>query len=167
MRSLQSITLPMQYRDLKLANVLLASPRCVAAAAAADAGASAGACSSGAGGGAAASASGIASGAGSPDDAAAAGLENTGGGVDSSDASLWSVSQVPLPAGFVAKVADFGLSKALKEGQTHHSTKTVGTVTHQPPELLRSGKLTLSGDVYRWVWCRRAGGAGGWCGKWD
>eukprot|EP00198_Chlamydomonas_reinhardtii_P008449 XP_001697786.1 predicted protein [Chlamydomonas reinhardtii] len=58
------------------------------------------------------------------------------------------VSQVPLPAGFVAKVADFGLSKALKEGQTHHSTKTVGTVTHQPPELLRSGKLTLSGDVY-------------------
>ncbi|GIM09632.1 hypothetical protein Vretimale_13478 [Volvox reticuliferus] len=49
---------------------------------------------------------------------------------------------------YAVKVADFGLSRCLKEGQTHHSTKTVGTVTHMPPELLRSGKLTLSGDVY-------------------
>ncbi|KAG2488379.1 hypothetical protein HYH03_013068 [Edaphochlamys debaryana] len=57
-------------------------------------------------------------------------------------------SDAPLPADTVAKVADFGLSRWLKEGQTHHSTKTVGTVTHMPPELLRSGKLTLSGDVY-------------------
>ncbi|EFJ39696.1 hypothetical protein VOLCADRAFT_120115, partial [Volvox carteri f. nagariensis] len=53
-----------------------------------------------------------------------------------------------LPSQLMAKVADFGLSRCLKEGQTHHSTKTVGTVTHMPPELLRSGKLTLSGDVY-------------------
>ncbi|KAG2424242.1 hypothetical protein HXX76_014626 [Chlamydomonas incerta] len=124
------------HGDLKLANVLLASPRCVAAAAAADAGAS---CNSSGEGGLAAAAG------GGPDESTSS--ENNGV-TDSADASVWSVSQLPLPAGFVAKVADFGLSKALKEGQTHHSTKTVGTVTHQPPELLRSGKLTLSGDVY-------------------
>ncbi|GIM09629.1 hypothetical protein Vretimale_13478 [Volvox reticuliferus] len=59
-----------------------------------------------------------------------------------------SGSLAQLPPEMVAKVADFGLSRCLKEGQTHHSTKTVGTVTHMPPELLRSGKLTLSGDVY-------------------
>ncbi|GLI62762.1 hypothetical protein VaNZ11_005504 [Volvox africanus] len=53
-----------------------------------------------------------------------------------------------LPPEMIAKVADFGLSRCLQEGQTHHSTKTVGTVTHMPPELLRSGKLTLGGDVY-------------------
>ncbi|GIL48846.1 hypothetical protein Vafri_5268 [Volvox africanus] len=53
-----------------------------------------------------------------------------------------------LPAEMIAKVADFGLSRCLQEDQTHHSTKTVGTVTHMPPELLRSGKLTLSSDVY-------------------
>ncbi|KAG2440597.1 hypothetical protein HYH02_010177 [Chlamydomonas schloesseri] len=118
------------HGDLKLANVLMASPRCVAAAAAAEAGGGAGTAASA-----------------SPDDSAAVSSENNVV-TDSADASVWSVSQLPLPAGFVAKVADFGLSKALKEGQTHHSTKTVGTVTHQPPELLRSGKLTLSGDVY-------------------
>ena len=40
---------------------------------------------------------------------------------------------------FVAKVADFGLSRVLREQQT--ATRTVGTVTHMPPELLMKGEL--------------------------
>ncbi len=67
-------------RDLKLANVLLASPRCVAAAAAAEAGGGAG------------TAAGTAAGA-SPDDSAAVSSENNLM-TDSADASVWSVSQV-------------------------------------------------------------------------
>lgn len=37
----------------------------------------------------------------------------------------------------MAKVADFGLSRKLKHQQT--ATRTVGTVTHMPPELLMQG----------------------------
>ena len=76
------------------------------------------------------------------------------------------------PFGLVAKVADFGLSRTLKVGQTHRSTRTVGTVTHMPPELLRLGKLSPAGDVYAfgiilWCACGWAGGeeGGGWRGK--
>ncbi|GBF89976.1 hypothetical protein Rsub_02682 [Raphidocelis subcapitata] len=48
-----------------------------------------------------------------------------------------------------AKVADFGLSRALLSGQTHETTRHFGTVSHQPPELLARGKLSPAGDVYR------------------
>jgi len=54
----------------------------------------------------------------------------------------------PAQGPWVAKVADFGLSRALKDDETHRSTRTTGTVTHMPPELLRSGKLMPAGDVY-------------------
>lgn len=54
----------------------------------------------------------------------------------------------PATGPWVAKVADFGLSRALKDDETHRSTRTTGTVTHMPPELLRSGKLMPAGDVY-------------------
>jgi Protein tyrosine and serine/threonine kinase len=47
--------------------------------------------------------------------------------------------------GFIAKVTDFGLSRASKDDVT---TKTVGTVSHMPPELLLEGLMTKSGDVY-------------------
>ena len=43
---------------------------------------------------------------------------------------------------FVAKVADFGLSRVLKENQT--ATRTIGTVTHMPPELLTHGERGAS-----------------------
>ncbi|WIA09496.1 hypothetical protein OEZ85_008896 [Tetradesmus obliquus] len=46
------------------------------------------------------------------------------------------------------KVADFGLSRMMCEGATHLSTHTVGTITHQPPELMRSGRLSKPADVY-------------------
>eukprot|EP00878_Enallax_costatus_P019450 GHUV01020521.1.p1 GENE.GHUV01020521.1~~GHUV01020521.1.p1 ORF type:complete len:288 (+),score=67.25 GHUV01020521.1:538-1401(+) len=52
------------------------------------------------------------------------------------------------PDGIMAKVADFGLSRALAFGQSHLSTRRYGTVTHMPPELLVAGKLTPAADVY-------------------
>eukprot|EP00798_Chlamydomonas_sp_ICE-L_P018287 gene18287-24745_t len=57
------------------------------------------------------------------------------------------------PFGVVAKVADFGLSRALAEDQTHLSTRTMGTVSHTAPELLRSGKLSPAADVYAFGIC--------------
>jgi serine/threonine protein kinase len=50
------------------------------------------------------------------------------------------------PAGFTAKIADFGLSRQLK-AQTI-STATYGTVTHMPPELMLQQKLTTAADVF-------------------
>ena len=71
------------------------------------------------------------------------------------------------PDGVTAKVADFGLSRALAAGQSHLSTRCYGTVTHMPPELLSSGKLTVAADVYSFgIMCKlgrgpgRGGGAG-------
>lgn len=46
------------------------------------------------------------------------------------------------------QVSDFGLSRAMQSNQSHLSTRTTGTVTHMPPELLRDGKLCPAGDVY-------------------
>ncbi|GBF92133.1 kinase [Raphidocelis subcapitata] len=63
-------------------------------------------------------------------------------------ANVLLCTSTTAPFGMVAKVADFGLSRMLKVGQTHRSTRTVGTVTHMPPELLRLGKLSPAGDVY-------------------
>lgn len=45
-----------------------------------------------------------------------------------------------------SQVADFGLSRVCDEAQVE--TKTYGTVTHMPPELLLDGKLSKSADVY-------------------
>jgi serine/threonine protein kinase len=45
-----------------------------------------------------------------------------------------------------AQVADFGLSRVLS--QEAISTGTFGTVTHMPPELLTTGRLSKSVDVY-------------------
>lgn len=50
--------------------------------------------------------------------------------------------------GFTVKVADFGLSRVLAAGVERISTRTYGTVTHMPPELLLSGVLSKSADVY-------------------
>lgn len=43
--------------------------------------------------------------------------------------------------------ADFGFSRVISS-TSHVHTKTFGTVTHQPPELLSSGLLTPAADVY-------------------
>jgi serine/threonine protein kinase len=44
------------------------------------------------------------------------------------------------------QVADFGLSRVLS--QEAISTGTFGTATHMPPELLTTGRLSKSVDVY-------------------
>lgn len=46
------------------------------------------------------------------------------------------------------QVSEFGLSRALHQGQTYKITRTMGTLTYMPPELLRAGKLSAAGDVY-------------------
>jgi serine/threonine protein kinase len=45
-------------------------------------------------------------------------------------ANVLLASNSSAPFGLVAKVADFGLSRMLRFGQTHRSTRTVGTVSH-------------------------------------
>ncbi|GAX80279.1 hypothetical protein CEUSTIGMA_g7717.t1 [Chlamydomonas eustigma] len=49
---------------------------------------------------------------------------------------------------YIAKVADFGLSRVLQDDKNHIKTQTFGTVTHVPPELLSKGSLTTKADVY-------------------
>lgn len=49
---------------------------------------------------------------------------------------------------FTAKVADFGLSRVLEGNTQYHNTKSYGTVTHMPPELLLDGTLGRPADVY-------------------
>eukprot|EP00775_Hariotina_reticulata_P006087 gene6087-6327_t len=56
--------------------------------------------------------------------------------------------QQGAPYGRVAKVSDFGLARALQVGQSHRSTRTMSTMNHAPPELLRQGRLSPAGDVY-------------------
>ncbi len=48
----------------------------------------------------------------------------------------------------VAKVADFGLSVALGEGQTHASRRFQGTPAYTAPEVLARGHLSKAADVY-------------------
>ncbi len=51
--------------------------------------------------------------------------------------------------GFIAKINDFGLSRALGGGAAADvSTKTIGTVSHMSPELLLDGVNSRAGDVY-------------------
>ena len=53
------------------------------------------------------------------------------------------------PRGFIAKVADFGMSRTFHTWQTtHKSTTHYGTLTHVPPELLSHGKLSPKADMY-------------------
>ncbi|GLC35900.1 hypothetical protein PLESTF_001237900 [Pleodorina starrii] len=76
------------------------------------------------------------------------------GGDDDADADAAravgdrSVTSVHRHCRYVAKVADFGLSRALDHGRTHQTTRNVGTITHMPPESLLGGQIRLATDVY-------------------
>mmetsp|Transcript_4672 Transcript_4672/g.14117 ORF Transcript_4672/g.14117 Transcript_4672/m.14117 type:complete len:888 (-) Transcript_4672:1869-4532(-) len=50
--------------------------------------------------------------------------------------------------GFVAKVADFGLSVRMEHSETHMSDLFQGTVTHMAPEILLEGRVSKAADVY-------------------
>eukprot|EP00775_Hariotina_reticulata_P011713 gene11713-11858_t len=47
-----------------------------------------------------------------------------------------------------AKLADLGMSRALRQHSTHRTTNTVGTMSHMPPELLRYGRMSPAVDIY-------------------
>ncbi|WIA40007.1 hypothetical protein OEZ86_013432 [Tetradesmus obliquus] len=48
----------------------------------------------------------------------------------------------------VPKIAEFGLGRVINEGATHLSTHTLGALSCQAPEVMRSGMLSKQGDVY-------------------
>lgn len=48
---------------------------------------------------------------------------------------------------FIAKVGDFGLARTL-EVRSRIQTRTYGTLTHMPPETLKSGIVSKAVDVY-------------------
>ena len=49
---------------------------------------------------------------------------------------------------YATKVGDFGLSRILFKNYSHVSTKTHGTITYMPPEMLHEGRLAPAVDVY-------------------
>ncbi|KAG2453164.1 hypothetical protein HYH02_002489 [Chlamydomonas schloesseri] len=52
------------------------------------------------------------------------------------------------PRGFVAKVADFGLSMRLDKDETHVSNAFHGTLAYMAPETLLNGHVSRASDVY-------------------
>ncbi|GBF97927.1 hypothetical protein Rsub_10600 [Raphidocelis subcapitata] len=73
-------------------------------------------------------------------------------------------SEQGAPLGFVPKLADFGLSKLLRESHEVINLHGAGTATHLCPELLTAGtRITTAADVYAFgivLWecyaCKRA-----------
>ncbi|GBF93165.1 hypothetical protein Rsub_05896 [Raphidocelis subcapitata] len=56
--------------------------------------------------------------------------------------------------GFVAKVSDLGLSRLVPPGEGGFvQTRTYGTVTHQPHEVLVEGRTSKAADVYSFAVC--------------
>ncbi|KAF5833571.1 kinase-like domain-containing protein [Dunaliella salina] len=50
--------------------------------------------------------------------------------------------------GWIGKLSDFGLSRVMSQDKGMITTRTFGTVTHMPSELLARGHLLPSSDVY-------------------
>jgi hypothetical protein len=82
--------------------------------------------------------------------AAAAALQQSQAGSQPAarqSSSAAAAPQVPRLR-YTAKVCDFGFSQCLRAGQSHCSTAAAGTITHQAPEVLRSGHLSPAADIY-------------------
>lgn len=57
-------------------------------------------------------------------------------------------TNILLDADFRARVADFGLAKQSREGQSHLTTRVAGTHGYLAPEYALYGQLTEKSDVY-------------------
>ena len=58
-------------------------------------------------------------------------------------------SNILLDENFNPKLSDFGLAKlAPTGGETHVSTRVMGTVGYCAPEYVMTGQLTLKSDIY-------------------
>ncbi|GLC55895.1 hypothetical protein PLESTB_001041000 [Pleodorina starrii] len=76
-------------------------------------------------------------------------------GIVHGDLTAWNVMLCTSPGGnpdrsgrnFVAKVADFGLSRTL-DVKSKIKTRTYGTISHMPPECLISGIISKATDVF-------------------
>ncbi|BDA50832.1 probable mitogen-activated protein kinase kinase kinase 11 at C-terminar half [Coccomyxa sp. Obi] len=67
------------------------------------------------------------------------------------------------PRGFTCKIADFGMARHLAKGTSHAETDKVGSLPYVAPEVLQSGEVAKSADVYSFavllleMWCGNAG----------
>ncbi|KAF8066214.1 roco8 [Scenedesmus sp. PABB004] len=50
--------------------------------------------------------------------------------------------------GLVAKLSDLGCTRVVMQHSTHHTTNGMGTMSHMPPEVLRSGCFAPAVDIY-------------------
>eukprot|EP01018_Ginkgo_biloba_P036401 Gb_35263 [translate_table: standard] len=57
-------------------------------------------------------------------------------------------SNILLDDNLNPKIADFGLAKFFPEGETHVSTRVVGTYGYMAPEYAMQGQLSVKADVY-------------------
>ncbi len=63
-------------------------------------------------------------------------------------ANVLLVNSIHGSFGQIGKLCDFGLAGVLRDGVTHRSTQTFGTVSHAAPEVLGSGHVSPAADVY-------------------
>ncbi|GAX79340.1 hypothetical protein CEUSTIGMA_g6782.t1 [Chlamydomonas eustigma] len=71
--------------------------------------------------------------------------------MDLKSQNVMLTSHMPGPEGgrgFIAKVADFGLSVSLDSTQSHMSSLFQGTLTHMAPEVIMKGTASKASDVY-------------------
>lgn len=69
-------------------------------------------------------------------------------GIIHGDLSANNVMLVERGHGFTCKVCDFGLARVFNGSAI--ATKSMGTITHMPPELLRNNIMSEKVDVYSW-----------------